>query len=103
MATSLTVLSKRELEKEGYVVERVEHFNFFTKRRVDLLGVGDLLALKKGETLLVQVTSRANLSTRRKKCKESDKLVLWLSAKNGFILHGWDKYKNKWRLKKQTL
>ena len=103
MATSLTVLSKKYLEKQGYTVERVEHFNFYTKHRVDLLGVADLLALNGKELLLIQVTSRGHLSTRRKKAAASDKLKLWLSAGGLIQFHGWDKEGYRWRVKIEEL
>jgi hypothetical protein len=103
MKTSLSVLSKKYLEKKGYTVEKTEHFNFFAKKRFDLLGVGDLIALNGKENLLVQTTSRDHLSERRKKANESEKLKLWLSAGGSFILHGWDKYKNRWRVKELSL
>lgn len=98
MPTSLTMLSKHYLEKQGYVVERVEYFNFYTKHRVDLLGVADLLALNGKELLLVQVTSRHNLATREKKAAKSDKLKLWLQAGGKIAFHGWDKPEFRWRL-----
>ena len=81
-------------------MERVEHFNFFTKRKIDLLGVGDLLALNGKEMLFVQVTSRANVSTRRHKADESDKLKLWLKAGGKFLILGLDKIadNNRWRI-----
>jgi hypothetical protein len=103
MSVSLTPLSKHLLEKEGYTVERVEHFNWFTKRRIDLLGVADLIALNGKELLLVQVTSRHNLSSRRTKALASDKLKLWLKAGGTIIFHGWDKYKNRWRVEIQNI
>jgi len=103
MKTSLSTLSKKYLEEKGYTVEKTEHFNFFAKKRFDLLGVGDLIALNGKEILLVQVTSRNNLSTRSVKASESEKLKLWLSAGGLFVLHGWDKYKNRWRIKEMTL
>ena len=103
MTTSLTVLSKRLLEKEGYTVERVEYWNSFTHHRVDLLGIADLLALNGKDLLLVQVTSRDNLSARRHKASESDKLKLWLAAGGKIIFHGWDKPEYRWRIKIEEL
>lgn len=100
---SLSVLSKEYLEKKGYTVEKVEHYNTFSHRRIDLLGVGDLLALNGKEILLVQVTSRANLSARQKKGRESEKLALWVMAGAKFILHGWDKHEGRWRLEERSL
>jgi len=40
----------------------------------------------------VQVTSRGNMSSRRKKIIESEAAALWLQAPGRrIILHGWDK------------
>jgi len=103
MSTSLTVLSKRYLEKQGYTVELVEYYHYYKKRRIDLLGIADLLCLNGKELLLVQVTSRGHLSDRRKKAKESEKLKLWLAAGGKIIFHGWDMPKFRWRLKEQEL
>lgn len=97
------MLSKHYLEKLGYVVERVEYFNFYTKHRVDLLGVADLLALNGNEILLVQVTSRDNLSHRYKKSVASDKLKLWLKAGGKIVFHGWDKPSSRWRIEIREL
>ena len=96
-------MSKKYLEDKGYTVEKTEYFNFFSKRRMDLLGIGDLLALNGKEILLVQVTSRDNLSTRRRKARENEKLKLWLKAGGNFILHGWDNYKRRLRIKEMKM
>lgn len=88
---SLTVLSKKYLEDKGYIVERVEYYNFFAKCKVDLLGIGDLLALNGKEILLVQVTSSDHLANRMKKAGESEKLKLWLKAGGKFVGYGWSK------------
>lgn len=96
---SLDVRSKDHLVKQGYTVEKTEHYNYFTKRRSDLLGVADLIALDGKDIILVQVTSRSNLSARRRKAERQPKLRLWLEAGGKFTLHGWDKPKHRWRLK----
>ena len=101
--SNLTPLSRKYLEKLGYYVEKVEYFEFYTKRMHDLLGVADLLALNGKEILLVQVTNRDHLAERRKKCLESDKLKLWLSAGGKLVLHGWDKPKFRYRLEIREL
>jgi len=101
--TNLTALSRKYLEKKGYYVEKVEHFEFYTKRMHDMLDVGDLLALNGKELLLVQVTSRGHLASRRTKSTESEKLKLWLQAGGKFLLHGWDKPLYRWRLKEEEL
>lgn len=95
---SLSVKSKDYLVKNGYTVEKTEHYNYFTKRRTDLLGIADLIALNGKELLLVQVTSRGNLSARKRKAQREVKLKLWTEAGGKFILHGWDKHNGRWRL-----
>lgn len=102
MPASLTVLSKRYLEKQRYVVERVEHFNYFTKRRVDLLGVGDLLALNGKDLLLVQVTDYSSADKHKKKIEKNQKIKMWLSAGGTFVMHLWKKKKNRWHIARHT-
>ena len=53
---SPTTRSKQELEDRGYHVEKVEYYNSFSRRMKDLWGFIDLLAIKKGKVLAVQVT-----------------------------------------------
>jgi len=53
---SPTTRSKEELKERGYHVEKVEYFNTFSHRMKDLWGFIDLIAIKKGEVLAVQVT-----------------------------------------------
>lgn len=57
--TSPTQRSLAHLRELGYHVEIVEKWNSFTKQRKDLWGWADLLAIRKGEVLAVQVTASA--------------------------------------------
>ena len=88
------------LRERGYsAVQKVETFNSFTKRYKDLFGVWDYLAVGNGETIAVQVTSRAHISERAKKIAESEHLAACRDAGWQLEIHGWDKYKNRWRVK----
>lgn len=100
---SLTSRSKQHLEALGYRVEIVEHYNYFTKRRHDLFNIFDLLAIKPGETLAVQVTSRGNMSSRRNKIADAEAIGDVREAGWRIELHGWDKYKGKYRIKVEDL
>jgi hypothetical protein len=97
--TALTPKSKKLLEERGYIVERVEYWNHFVNRRIDFLGVADLVALNGQEILLVQVTSSANASSHRKKILQSEKLKLWLKAGGKMAMHLWKKKNNRWQVK----
>ena len=47
-------------------------WNPFAKRRNDLFGCWDVLAIRDGETIAVQTTSRSNVSSRAKKIAEAE-------------------------------
>ena len=87
------------LRKLGYQTANVESFNYFTKRKKDLFGVIDILAIGNGETLAVQVTSKSNMSSRIKKIEESEALPEMLRSNWRVIVHGWSKNtKNRFEL-----
>ena len=53
------------LREKGYLVEIVEHWNPWVKRRKDLWGWCDLLCVKRDEVLAVQVTSSGDRKSTR--------------------------------------
>jgi len=101
--TTLTARSKWQLEGDGYRVAIVEHYNAFTKRKHDLFGCIDLLAIGNNETVAVQVTSKSNLSARRHKIEEAEAYPEMLRSGWRVILHGWYKEGNRWCLKEEEL
>lgn len=84
----------KHLKDQGYMVANVEHFNYFTKRKHDLWGCIDILAIGNGETLAVQVTSKSNMSARIRKIEDSDALPEMLRSGWRVIVHGWWKGTN---------
>jgi hypothetical protein len=82
---SLTAL--REL---GYLVEVVEKWNSFTRTRKDLWGWADLLAIRRGEVLAVQVTSEG-VANRVKKVMDSETIGRVREAGVRIEVHGWRK------------
>ena len=88
---SPTQRSLRYLRDLGYTCEVVEHFNSHTKRRKDLFGFGDILAVGNNTTILVQTTTGANMAERERKiiteCATTARA--WLRAGNEIELHGW--------------
>ena len=89
MANNLTQRSTALLKEQGYMVATVEYYNYFTKRRHDLFGCIDILAIGNGETLAVQVTSKSNMSSRIHKIEDSDALPEMLRSNWRVIVHGW--------------
>lgn len=97
---SLSLRSKKHYEALGYKVATVEYYNAFTKRKHDLFGCIDLLAVGNGETIAIQVTSKSNMSARIKKIEESDALPEMLRSKWRVVVHGWFKgTNNRYQLK----
>jgi len=103
MATSLSPRSVALLRERGYQVATVEHYNAFTRRKHDLFGCIDLLAIGHGETVAVQVTSRGHLSDRRHKIEEAEAYPEMLRSGWRIVLHGWFKENNRWKLKEVEL
>jgi hypothetical protein len=95
MALTPTQRSTRHLQAEGYHVELVEQ----TKRvgapgamkvwKVDLWNFIDLLCIKRGEVLAVQVTSASNVPARVRKITDSPLLPLVREAGVRIVVHGW--------------
>lgn len=82
------------LKAQGYKVERVDHYDPILKRHFDLFGIFDYLALREGETVGVQITSKSNLSTRKKKILDGYGYK-WVSAAGWKVLVlGWEKGAN---------
>ena len=100
---SNTQRSMKLLREEGYFVWHCETWCAFTKRKKDLLGFADLLALRSKRTVAVQTTSRANLSARRKKILNAESYKHWKEAGNEVLLHGWFKKANRWQVKTEAL
>jgi hypothetical protein len=100
---NLTARSMALLRERGYTVATVEHYNAFTRRKHDLFGCIDLLAIGNGETVAVQVTSKSNLAARRHKVEEAEAYPEMLRSGWKVILHGWFKEGNRWQLKEVEL
>jgi len=88
-----------KLRSEGYLCQIVERWNPHARIRQDLFGIGDILAIREGKTLLVQTTSRGNVAARVTKIQESEHLDKILAAGWKITVHGWGKLKAGWTCK----
>jgi len=83
------------LKKENYdLIAITERWNPFAKIRQDLFGCIDILAIKDGDTVAIQVTSYSNISARVNKITESSALPFLRSAGWTILCEGWKKEKN---------
>ena len=102
---NLNQQTRKRLEEDGYLVENVEKYNTFSRRKNDLWGFIDFLAIKRDTILAVQVTSKDNMSSRRKKIAEHENVGKVREA--GIRIELWGFYKEKgkreWQLKVEDL
>jgi len=78
------------LRAEGWQVAIVERWNPHARIRQDLFGVFDLLAVRDGVTMGVQVTS-TGVASRVKKIADSDMVPALRRAGWTLMVHGWRK------------
>ena len=89
---SPTSRSLAYLRKQGALVQVVEHWHRYAKRRIDLFGFIDLLALdSKPGALGIQTTTQTNVSHRVEKLKTdcAEAMRWWLRSGNRLVIHGW--------------
>ena len=101
--TDLRSKSRLWLGDLGYLVETVERWNSFTRRKADLWGFADLLAIRRGEVLAVQVTSKHNRASHVSKIANSVKVERVREADILIHLHLWEKVGNRWILTVEDL
>ena len=96
MASKPTARSLDKLRKDGWLAQVVEKWIPHTKRRLDLFGCIDIIALDgKPGALGIQATSGSNVASRITKALAEPKLRSWLEAGNRFEVWGWVKRKVK--------
>jgi hypothetical protein len=86
--------------RQGYLHENVERKNHYGGVKNDLYGFGDFLAVRGGDTLLVQTTSASNAAARLKKAEALPALKEWLSGPRRFEVHSWSKQGRFWIVKR---
>lgn len=89
----------KALRDDGYIAEVTERWDSFSRRKHDLFGFIDILAVGHGETKAIQVTSRDNMSSRRTKMRDSEELKALIQAGWSVELWGYDKPAHRWRRK----
>lgn len=99
MSTSPTQLTLRKLRDDGWpLVEVVERWNPHARRRVDLFGFVDVIAVGPDGVLAVQTTSAAHVAERITKIAEHDNVAAVREAGIAIRVHGWAKRRGRWVL-----
>ncbi len=74
------------------LVETCERWNPFAKRRNDLFGFVDVLAVQGDLVIAVQTTTASNMAARLEKIRFLPSVVHWLrSPSRKLVIHGWAK------------
>ena len=88
--SSPTQRSLALLRKSWPLVQVVERWNAFAKRRIDLYGFCDVLCCGQDSILAVQTTSGSNVSARFEKLRFLPSVTHWLQSPTRLIhIHGW--------------
>lgn len=82
--------TKEALELAGWTVGKTEHWCPFSRRRKDLFNGLDFVAIRPGEILGVQATSKSNVSARVRKLKEEPRIRAWVDAGAKCEVWGWE-------------
>lgn len=96
--SSPSARSKAYMAKQGYIVGTVERYCSFTRRRHDLFGFIDLIAVRGQDVVGIQTTSDANLAARIAKAEALPEFPIWLRA-GRVEFHGWGKKGGKGKRK----
>ena len=86
---SPTQKSLRYLRAQGYTVDITEHWNAHARKRKDLYGCIDLLAIGNGRTVAIQTTSYGHGSEREKKIRDNPALSHMLESGWLVQVHEW--------------
>jgi hypothetical protein len=89
-----------DLKRLGAVCQVVERFCHFSKRRIDLFGFIDLLAMIGPNLIAIQVTSGSNHAARRTKLLADPRSKAWLETGN--LIEIWSYSKRGDRGKRKT-
>lgn len=98
--------SKRSLDllkKQGCISQVVERWNSFARKRIDLFGIIDIVAIRDKKIVGIQATSASNHTARVHKSKESEVLEKWKEAGAEFEVWSWKKVKNRWQVRIEKL
>ncbi len=95
MALTPTARTLVWLRGKGIEAAVVERWIPQTRRRLDLFGFIDLIAIDGGTTWGVQATSTGNVQSRITKIIEHPNTPLWLAGPRRILVIGWRSYKRR--------
>jgi hypothetical protein len=82
--------------KSGLTAQVVERWERFSRRRIDLFGVIDIVAIGGGQIIGIQSTAGSGVSARRRKILCEPRAKLWVTSGGRLYIHGWRKLITGW-------
>ena len=87
--------SVKYLRANNYIAQKVEYWNSFGRKKIDLFGFVDVVGLHSNQIGVtgIQSCDRFDINRHFDKMKESCEVsvLVWLKAGNILCFHGWDK------------
>jgi len=75
----------------GFFIGRVEHYDSFSRKRHDLFGIIDYVAMGQGSIIGVQSTSYSGKSAHKAAIEDSKTVRMWLKCGGKFLFVAWKK------------
>lgn len=104
--TQRTLAHAREI---GFQVQVVERWCAYSRKRIDLFGVIDIVACRDGVGVIgIQACAGGSHAARRKKSMAEPRLAVWLASGGRFELWSWAKQgargkRKVWTLRREEL
>lgn len=104
MPASPTERTLRRLLAIGYLAEKVEQWNPWSRTRHDLFNAFDILAVRADKgTLGIQATTASHGAARWAKMTANPSLRTWLAAGNRAELWTWKRVGSSWLLNRREI
>lgn len=109
--TSPTQRTLAELKKRGWPAQVVERWNMYAKKRIDLFGVIDLVAIVTTDSMIqagcsilaIQACAGTDHARRRDKILDERRALQWVEAGGRLELWSWSKRGDRGKRKVWTL
>jgi hypothetical protein len=110
MACKATAMTLARADELGFTAQNVEKWIPHTRRRLDLFGCIDIVAVHPRCGIIgIQATSASNHAARRTKSAAEPRLRRWLKAGGRFEIWSWKRQKQRgpdnkfWQLRREEL
>lgn len=98
-----TQRSNAECKRRGWTYQVVERWNQWARKRIDLFGVIDIVALTDAGILGIQASRDGDHATHRTKILAEPRALAWIRAGGQLVIWSWGKRGDRGKRKLWTL